>query len=205
MLGAEHLQRVGGVAVATVIDLEPTRYEPRHVGDGCLDHGEAVLGPGQPARPLLLPRDVGDHEDDLVQPERMAHVHRSDEMTDVWRIKGATEQSEAHHPVESGSSGTDWHRTLGHERPSYETLTKNPRYRPLRYLTGLLLSIVPHIPPIWTIFPRFRPETPRLRRPTLPDQPVPRTPQWRVLDPAGRCDVPHGTTQVGIHRTHERL
>ena len=67
MIDSQRLERVGGVAVAAMVDLVATRLEAGHVSDGCIDHGQPVGSGRDLTRAFLLPRHVGHHQDHDVE------------------------------------------------------------------------------------------------------------------------------------------
>jgi hypothetical protein len=84
---------VSRVAEASPVDLDPAGLETVHRLHGGGHQGVAILRGADPADALLLPRPVGDFEEHLVEVELVADVHRGDEVADVGRIEGATEQA----------------------------------------------------------------------------------------------------------------
>ena len=95
MLPGQGGQGVGGVARPAGLDLQTPGRESRDVGDRRLDHRQPVGRRGDRPFSLLLPRDVGDHQDQRVQGEGVAHVDGGDQVTDVGRVEGPAEQSDA--------------------------------------------------------------------------------------------------------------
>ena len=93
----QHRQRVGGVARPTGVDLEASGGQSGDIGDRRLDHRQAVNGRGDRAFPLLLPGNVGDHQDHGVESEGVTDVDGGDEMADVGRIEGPAEQADPGH------------------------------------------------------------------------------------------------------------
>ena len=73
-------------------DLVVTRLQMLDVVDRRLDHRQPVLGGRDVALADLLPRHVGDHQDQSIEGKRMADVDGGDQMPDVGRIERAPEQ-----------------------------------------------------------------------------------------------------------------
>jgi hypothetical protein len=94
MLSRQRGQRVCRVARPAGVDLEPSGGQARNVGDGRGDHLQAVEGRRDRPFALLLPGDVGDHQDHGVERQGVAHVDGGDEVTDVGRVEGAAEQAD---------------------------------------------------------------------------------------------------------------
>ena len=87
-------QRVGGEAGAAELDLQAPGLQARHVGDGGLDHRQAVGGRRDRPAGLLLPGDVGHHQHDDVQVEGVADVHGGDQVAHVRRVERPPEQAD---------------------------------------------------------------------------------------------------------------
>ena len=101
-------QRGEGVrreAGAAHVDLRAPRDEPVDVRDGSLDHREPVGSRRDLPRALLLPRQVGHHQHDEVEAERVADVDSGDEMADMRWVEGTPEQPESQRVVVFGHGG----------------------------------------------------------------------------------------------------
>ena len=120
-----------GVGGPSPLDLDPARLKSVHPFDGRFDKSQAFEGGGdRPARDLL-PGLVCDHEENTVEAQLMAGVHRGDEMADVHGIEGPTEdadsQGAAHRrSVASGRTGPE--TALSRVRASRESPAFTPAY-----------------------------------------------------------------------------
>jgi hypothetical protein len=118
----------------------------RHCG---AHQGEPILGLGDDPRPLLLPRNVRNHEHHDIEIEFVGHVDRRDEMPDVRRIERAAEEADT-----SCRPATDEIACFGvpdpgdmslitpeirHDPPLYGRISQKPPNRVEEGLTDLLL------------------------------------------------------------------
>lgn len=94
LLGDKLLEGVGGEGLTAPVDLDAARLHTIGARHGCLDHGQPVGGRADPS-PALLPRRVGHHQEDPVEIEGVADIHRSHEMTGVDRVERASENAQS--------------------------------------------------------------------------------------------------------------
>src|SRR5262249_21761687 len=93
-LGAERAHRVDGVGGAGPPEFHVPRLQPGTSLDGELDHAQPVGRLGA-ARTLLVRRQGGWDETDLVQALALAHLLGRAEMAQVNRVERAAEQADA--------------------------------------------------------------------------------------------------------------
>jgi hypothetical protein len=68
-----------------------TGDEAGHIGDGGLNHGEAVFRRTDLSRAGLLPGDIRHHQDDQIELKPIANIDRRHEMSDVRGVECAAE------------------------------------------------------------------------------------------------------------------
>ncbi len=102
-------QRVGGVAGTAGVDLEASGGQSGDLGDRRLDHRQTVVRRRDRPFPLLLPRDVGDHQDHRVEVQGVTDIDGGHQVADVWRVERPAEQADSGRPRGVGAGGrTCW-------------------------------------------------------------------------------------------------
>ena len=110
---AERRQGVGGVAGTTGVDLEVSSSQSGDVGDRRFDHRQSVGSRGDGPISLLLPRDVGNHQDHRVQVQGVPDVDGRDQVADVGRVERAAEQADSSDRRDAAAGSRTCWRTWG--------------------------------------------------------------------------------------------
>ena len=83
--------------------LDVVHPEPRIVGGGGADHLQPQLG-GRVHAATLVGRIGGGDEEEAVQLQRRADVRGHDQVSDVRRVEGPAQHTQAHQPVARAES-----------------------------------------------------------------------------------------------------
>jgi hypothetical protein len=76
-----------------VINFPPSSHDAGRVLNGSFHHGKAVHRRSDRPSSLLLPGDIGHHQNHDVQVQGVADIHCSDEMSNMWGVKGSSEKA----------------------------------------------------------------------------------------------------------------